>query len=115
MNQDPNNLNQNNFNINGNNEMPNNQPLNNQNIGVNSQQTPNFQQPVMQKSIPQPMNTFESGNVNNQNFNSKPPKKMNLGLIIGTVAVVAVVGVGMAFGSKLLSNGGSTEIKLRPL
>ena len=30
---------------------------------------------------------------------------MNLGLIIGIVVAVAVVGVGIAFGSKLLSNG----------
>lgn len=42
--------------------------------------------------------------LNNQNFNSKPPKKMNLGLIIGIVAVVAVVGVGVVFGIKLISN-----------
>lgn len=43
--------------------------------------------------------------LNNQSFNSKLPKKMNLGLIIGIVAVVAVVGFGIVFGSKLLSNG----------
>ena len=52
----------------------------------------------MQEPTPQPMNnTFESGNANSQNFNSKPPKKMNLGLIIGIVVAVAVVGVGIAF------------------
>jgi len=95
MNQD-NNFNQNNFSYQGNNGMSNNQTIN-QNVNVNqqSQPTPSFQQP---------MNTFESGNVNNQSFNSKPPKKMNLGLVIGIVAAVAVVGVGIIFGSKLLSN-----------
>lgn len=42
--------------------------------------------------------------LNNQNFNSPPQKKVNLGLIIGIVAVVVVVGIGIVFGSKLLSN-----------
>lgn len=119
MNQDNNGFNQNNFNTQGNNGTPNNQPLNNQSfnqgLGVNSQPinpqpqpTPSFQQPIMQEPTPQPMNNaFESGNANNQNFNSKPPKKMNLGLIIGIVVAVAVVGVGIVFGSKLLSNGDS--------
>ena len=59
----------------------------------------------MNNQMQQPMNnTFSSGNTNNQSFNSKPPKKMNLGLIIGIVATVAVVGIGVIFGSKLLSN-----------
>jgi hypothetical protein len=117
MNQEQNNLNPNNFNTQGNNGIPNNQPLNNQSfnqgMGFNQQPinpqpqpTPSYQQPIMQEPTPQPMNnTFESGNANSQNFNSKPPKKMNLGLIIGIVVAVAVVGVGIAFGSKLLSNG----------
>lgn len=119
MNQEPNNLNQNNFNTQGNNGIPNNQPLNNQSfnqgMGVNQQPinpqpqpTPSFQQPINQTNVqqftPQPMNIFESGDTNNQNFNSKPPKKMNLGLIIGIVAAVAVVGIGVVFGSRLLSN-----------
>ena len=82
MNQEQNNLNPNNFNTQGNNGIPNDQSLNNQSFN---------QQPI--NSQPQPMNTFENGNTNNQSFNSKPPKKMNLGLIIGSVAVVAVVGV----------------------
>ena len=118
MNQEQNNLNPNNFNTQGNNGIPNNQPLNNQSfnqgMGFNQQPinpqpqpTPSFQQPIMQEPTPQPTNTFESGNASNQSFNSKPPKKMNLGLIIGIVAAVAVVGVGIVFGSKLLSNGGS--------
>ena len=52
--------------------------------------------------------------LNKQSFNSKPPKKMNLGLIIGIVTSVAVVGVGIVFGSKLLSkdnnnNSNSTQ------
>ena len=89
---------QNNFNTQGNNGIPNNQPLNNQSfnqgIGFN-------QQPINPQ--PQPINNFESANASNQNLNSKPPKKMNLGLIIGIVAVVAIVGVGVVFGSKLLS------------
>lgn len=116
MNQEQNNLNPNNFNTQGSNGIPNNQPLNNQNfnqgMGFNQQPinpqpqpTPSYQQPIMQEPTPQPTNTFESGNANNQSFNSKPPKKMNLGLIIGIVAVVAVVGVGVVFGSKLLSKG----------
>lgn len=115
MNQEQNNLNPNNFNTQGSNGIPNNQPLNNQGMGFNQQPinpqpqpTPSYQQPInqmnMQQRTPQPINTFESGNTSNQNFNSKPPKKMNLGLIIGIVAVVAVVGVGVVFGSKLLSN-----------
>jgi len=128
MNQEQNNFNPNNFNTQNNNGIPNNQPLNNQsfntpfnqnvapNTNVNQttfnqqpinsqlQQAHSFQQPVMQEPSPQPMNnTFESGIASNQNFNSKPPKKMNLGLIIGIVAAVVVVGVGIVFGSKLLS------------
>ena len=105
MNQEQNNSNSNNFNTQGNNGIPNNQPLNNQNfnqsMGFNQQPinpqpqpTQNYQRPInqmnMQQSTPQPMNTFESGNANNQSFNNKPPKKMNLGLIIGIVAVVVV-------------------------
>lgn len=125
MNQEQNNLNPNNFNTQGNNGIPNNQPLNNQSfnqgMGINQQPInpqqqpiPSFQQPInqmnMQQPTPQPINTFESGNTNNQNFNSKPPKKMNLGLIIGIVAAVAVVGVGIVFGSKLLSNSGNNGL-----
>lgn len=114
MNQEPNNLNPNNFNTQGNNGIPNNPPLQNNNTfnqgmqqstNVNQptfnpqpQPTPSFQQPInqmnMQQPTPQSMNTFESGNANNQSFNSKPPKKMNLGLIIGIVVVVAVIGIG---------------------
>ena len=110
MNQEQNNLNPNNFNTQGNNGTPNNQPLNNQSfnqgmsfnqqpINPQPQQTPSFQQPInqmnMQQPTPQPINnTFESGNASNQSFNSKPPKKMNLGLIIGIVAAVVVIGVG---------------------
>ena len=129
MNQEQNNLNPNNFNTQGNNGIPNNQPLNNQSfnqgMGVNQQpinpqpqQAPSFQQPInqmnMQQPTPQPMNTFESGNTNNQNFNSKPPKKMNLGLIIGIIVAVAVVGVGAIFlfnkpSSQVNNNGTATN------
>ena len=120
MNQEPNNLNSNNFNTQGNNGIPNNQPLNNQffnttfnqNVAPNtnaSSPTFNQQPPQMtsyeQSTIQQPINnTFNNGNVNNGNFDSKSPKKINLGLIIGIIAVVIVVGVGVIFGSKLLSN-----------
>lgn len=117
MNQESNNLNQNNFNTQGNNGIPNNQPLNNVNSNINSnpnqnqnlqqstntnqtqfnsqpQMTPNYQQPInqtnTQEHIPQPINAFESENVNNQSFNSKPPKKKSLGLIIGIVSIFAV-------------------------
>lgn len=77
---------------------------------VQPQQAHSYEQPLTQEPTPQPVNnTFESGNANNQDFNSKPPKKMNLGLIIGIVAAVAVVVVGIVFGSKLLSNGGSNN------
>lgn len=67
-------------------------------------------------------NNFSNNQVNqpNNNFyqqptNSQPPKKSNLGLIIGIAAVVVVVVVGVVFGSKLLSkdndssNNGTTN------
>ena len=105
MNQEQNNLNPNNYNTQGNNGIPNNQPLNNQNF--NQQPISSYEQPIMSEPTLQPTNTFESGNANNTSFNNKPPKKMNLGLIIGIVAIVAVVGVGIVFGSKLFSNNNS--------
>lgn len=84
MNQDPNNLNQNNFNTQGNNEIPNSQPL---------QNSQDFnQQPIIQDPTSQSINSFENDNTN-QSINSKPPKKMNLGLIIGIVVAVAIIGV----------------------
>ena len=118
MNQEQNNLNPNNFNTQGNNGIPNNQPLNNQGMGVNlqPQQTPSFQQPInqmnMQQPTPQPINKFESSNASNQNLNDKPPKKMNLGLIIGIVAAVAVVGIviAMLLLGKNNSNGSSNSL-----
>ena len=117
MNQEQNNFNPNNFNNqNINNGMMNNQPLSNnqnlnnqfnQNVNVNqqSQPTPSFQQPInqmnMQQPTPQQINTFGSGNANNQNFNSKPPKKLNIGLIVGISAAVVVATI---IGIVLLSN-----------
>ena len=70
----------------------NQHPINSQ---PQPQPMPSFQQPINQMNIeqpaPQPMNTtFESGNPSNQSFNSKPPKKMNLWLIIGIIAAVVV-------------------------
>lgn len=97
----------NNFNMQGNNEISNNHNSNSKQPVFN-QQPQNFQQPInqmsMQQPIPQHTNTFESVNINNQNSNNKPPKKTNLGLIIGIVVVVTVVGVAIVFGSKLLSD-----------
>lgn len=120
MNQEQNNLNSNNFNTQGNNGIPNNQPLNSQNFNqgmsfnqqsINSQPQPtsNFQQPINQMNMQQPTlqpvnNSFENVDFSNQNSNNKPQKKMNIGLIIGIVAVIAVVGIGVVFGSKLISN-----------
>lgn len=102
------------FNNQDSNGIPNNQPLQNnqslnnaynqnmqqstnvseQTFNSQPQNTPNYQQPINQMNIqeptPQPINTFESENTNNQNSNSKPPKKTNLGLIIGIIIVVIV-------------------------
>lgn len=104
MNQEQNNLNQNNFNTQGNNGIPNNQPLNNQGMGF-SQQTinpqpqpiPSFQQPINQEPTPQSINTFETGNASNQNFNNKPSKKKKLGLIIGVIVLIIVIGLIVGF------------------
>ena len=127
MNQEQNNFNPNNFNnqnfnngMMSNQPLPNNQNLNNQfnpNVNVNQptfnqqsinpqpQSTVSYQQPInqvnMQQPAPQPVNTFESGNANNQNFNSKPPKKLNIGLIVGISAAVVVATI---IGIVLLSN-----------
>jgi len=82
---------QNNFNNQFNQNTNINQPTFNQ----QTQPTPSFQQPInqanMQQPTPQPVNTFESGNANNQNFNSKPPKKLNIGLIIGIIVAILIV------------------------
>ena len=128
MNQEQNNLNPNNFKTQGNNGIPDNQPLNqnfnntlNQNVVQNPnvsqstfnqqpinpqpQLTPSFQQPIMQESTPKPVNNaFESGIANNQNLNSKPPKKMSLGLIIGIVITVVAIVLAIIFLPKLFSN-----------
>ena len=91
MNQDPNNLNQNNLNTQGNNGISNDQPLqNNQRLNMFNQNS-NINQPINS----QPMNSFENGSI-------KPPKKMNLGLIIGIIVAVAIIGIGtfMFLGNK---------------
>ena len=69
-----------------------NQPI----FNPQHQPTPNYQEPInqmnMQETVQQPINnTFESGNGNNQSFNSKPQKKIKLGLIIGIVIAVIVI------------------------
>ncbi len=99
MNQEQNNLNPNNINTQGNNGIPNNQPLNNQGVVINQQAISPTPQPVN--------NSLESGNTNNQNLNSKPPKKVNIGLIIGIVAAVVViiaVVVSIVFIPKIIKN-----------
>lgn len=98
MNQEQNNINQN-FNMQGNNETVNNQTFNNQNIGLNQQATPNYQQPINQMNMQSPTpqttnNTFVSGNTNTQSVNSKPPKKIKFGLIIGLfVTAIAICAI----------------------
>ena len=100
--------------------IPNNQPLqNNQNVNVN-QTTFNSQQQVnadyqpitnqmnMQQPTPQPMNSFESEN-SNQNFNSKPPKKNHFGLIIGIIATSVIAGVGALLLFNRSSNQGDNN------
>ncbi len=122
MNQDSNNLNQNDLNTQGSNGIPNNQDLNNtfnQNVNVNQptfssqpQVDIDYQQPTnqtnVQEPVPQPMNSSLNGNASHESFNSKPLKKMNLGLILGIIAVVAI-GIGVVLGSKLLSSGGNND------
>ena len=98
MNQEQNNLNPNNFNTQGNNGIPNNQPLNNMNQNYNNtfNQSENIQ-PAQNVSQP----TFNPQTETN-NFSSKPPKKINLGLIIGII--VGVVAVGIVGAVLLLGN-----------
>ena len=99
MNQKQNNLNPNNFNTQGNNGIPNNQPLNSQNFNQNMSfnQQPINPQPQPTASFQQNINTFESCNTNNQNFNSQPPKKKNLGLIIGIIVLIIVIALIVGF------------------
>jgi len=109
---------ENNLNTQSNNGIPNNQPLQNsqgfnttpnqsmsQNTNVNPttfntqsmyqqsvQPAPNFQQQINNvQPTTQPLNSFESGNINNVNVSNIPPKKRNFGLIIGVVIVVLVI------------------------
>lgn len=86
MNQEQNNLNQNNFNTQGNNGIPNNQPLNNMNQNYNNtfNQSQNLQQ-----NFSQPEQNYQPSTPN-----PIPSKKLNLGLIIGIIAVVVAIGVG---------------------
>ena len=122
MNPEQNNLNPNNSSTQGNNGISNNQPSNNQNTNFNqpifnyqSQPTDIYQQSTNQmneqESTPQPMNTFDNGNVANLNLSTKPPKKNNLGIII--IAIVAIVVAGIVIGINLVSNNkkNSSDIK----
>lgn len=122
MNQD-NNFNQNDFNYQGNNGISNNQPLNNQsfNQGMEVNQQPinphpqsvsNFQQSINQMNMQQPTtqfmdNIFENVDNNNQSFNNKPPKKMNLGLIIGGIVTVIVIVTGLIIVPTLFNSNSS--------
>lgn len=87
MNQEQNNMNQNNFDSQGNNGIPNNQPLTNQipNININNNQ------------VSQTTNTIGDASINNQEFNGKTPKKMNMGLVIGIATILVAVGIGSLF------------------
>jgi len=120
VNEEQNNFSQNN--LQNNNGITNNQTLNNQEFNQNinpvqptintqTQQTTSFQQAPSQMNMgqPQQINTIENGNSNNQIFTT-PPKKINIGLIIGIVVAVAVIGVGIVFGSKLFTNDNSNNI-----
>ena len=101
MNQEQNNFNNQNINngMMNNQPLPNNQNLNNSfnsNVNVNSQpMNQPFQQPInqvnVQQPIPQSINSFESGNLNNQNSNNKPSKKVNIGLILVIVVIVILL------------------------
>lgn len=98
MNQEQNNSNQNNLNTQNNNGISNNQSYNQDVSGnrevINSQpqQPLNYEQTIMQQSTPQSIdNEFETRSANNQSFNSKPTKKINLGLIIGIIIVIIAV------------------------
>ena len=98
MNREQNNQNQNNLNTQNNNGISNNQSYN-QDVSGNrevinsqSQQPLNYEQTIMQQSTPQSIdNEFETRSANNQSFNSKPTKKINLGLIIGIIIVIIAV------------------------
>lgn len=86
----------NNFNMQGNNNNSFYQPQ------------PNF------SNTQQPINNFENSNVNNQNFNNKPPRKNNVGLLIGVIAGIVAIGIGsfVLFNNKdnNLSNDNKTNI-----
>lgn len=106
MNQEQNNLNSNNFNVQNGNEMFNNQSLNNQNFNNTFNQESSVNKPIINLQS-QPMNTFKSGNNNNQNFDSGSPKKKNLGLIIGVViGAIAILIITIIFVPKLLNKSG---------
>lgn len=82
MNQEYNNINTNNFDMqNNNNGISNNQALNSPNIGTN--------QTVFNYPGYSSENNNGVGGFNN--FNPNPPKKINLGLIIGIIIVIGVV------------------------
>ena len=94
-----------------NNPMEFNQPqqtTTNQEI-LHSQETLSMQQEIKQEPLSQPqqINIIENSNINTQNLNTNTPKKFNLGLILGIGAAVVIVGAGIIFGGKILSNNTS--------
>lgn len=95
MNNEQDNLNQNNFsNSQDNGVMPNNQDIVVNETILNQQAMQTSPQSINQTNLQQPMtqniNTFDVGSVNN---NHKISKKINIGLIIGTVSIIGVIGV----------------------
>lgn len=106
MNQEQNNFNTNTFNSQSSNEISNNQPLNNQNLnntlghnttGINQQiNTNQFQNQInIQQPTSQSNNYYGSSINNNQNKNTKQPKKTNIGFIIGIIVVIAAIAGGI--------------------
>ena len=96
MNQSQNNLNENNVDTKETNGGLNNQSLKNHNFNqkmnfnCESQPISDFQDFQMRESIQQSNNTFASGNISNQNLNSKLSKKRHLGLIIGIIVGIII-------------------------
>lgn len=108
MNQEQNNSDQNNLNTQNNNGISNNQSYNQDVSGnrkvINSQpqQPLNYGQTIIQQFTLQSIdNEFETRDANNQSFNSRPTKKITLGLIIGIIiAIIAVITIILIYNRK---------------